>query len=172
LLHAGTFSMPYLFHCSNMFGIYIPSLSTIYLRSISSVPTSLGVISASLYASCMGVLASLFSPSIGFLLPRYSILFFGLFVFTFVACSLASLDFSFSFPPSSPLLVLSYPSILVLASGLLPVGDLLGFLFALFLWFGFINPSSSCCILVFSTSCCLLRGHYLLGFHVHDIFCI
>jgi hypothetical protein len=50
----GTLSTPYLFHCSNMFERSIPCLSTMSMRSRSYVPTSLGVISASLSASCMG----------------------------------------------------------------------------------------------------------------------
>jgi hypothetical protein len=63
--YVGTLSTPYLFHCSNMFVIFIPSLSTWSLSYESFVPTSLGVISTSAYASCMGVLSSLISPSIG-----------------------------------------------------------------------------------------------------------
>jgi hypothetical protein len=51
----GTLSVPCLFHCSNMFGIAIHSLSTISLRSGSFVPTSLGVISMSLSTSYMEV---------------------------------------------------------------------------------------------------------------------
>jgi hypothetical protein len=135
-----------------MFGRLIPSLSTMSLISGSSVPTLLGFIYVPPYASCMGVGISLVSPSIGVALPPYPISFLRLSVSSFVACSLDSLSFVFSFPPSSSFLVLSLPSSLFLASGFLPVGVLLCFLLALFLWFGFINPSSSCCSLVFSAS--------------------
>ena len=50
----GTLSTPCLFHFSNMFERSIPCLSTMSMRSGSYVPTLLGVISASLPASCMG----------------------------------------------------------------------------------------------------------------------
>jgi hypothetical protein len=50
----GTLSTPCLFHCSNMFDRSIPCLSTMFMRSRSYVPTSLGVISASLSTSSMG----------------------------------------------------------------------------------------------------------------------
>jgi len=173
----GTLSMPCLFHCSSMFGRSMLSLSTISLRSGSFIPTSVGVIYASSSTSCMGVLACLVSPSIGVVLSPCSILLLELFVFSFRVCSLASLDFTFSFPPSSPLLVLSRPSIRVLDSVFLLVGALLGFLFSLILWFGLINPSSSYCILVFSFSCFLLRGNSMNRFpcswhllHMNGIF--
>jgi hypothetical protein len=65
----GTLSTPFLFHCSNMFGRSIPSLSTMSLRSGSFVPTSLGFISMSSSASYMGLLASLVSLTIGVALP-------------------------------------------------------------------------------------------------------
>jgi hypothetical protein len=159
---AGTLSTPSLFHCSSMFERSIPSLSTMSLRSGSYVPISLGVISVSPSASYMGVGVSLVSPSIGVALPPCPISFLGLSVSSFVAYSLASLSFVFSFQPSSSLLVLSRPSTLFLAFGFLLVGVLLCFLLALFLWFGFINPSSSCCSLVFSTSCFLLIGDSLI----------
>jgi hypothetical protein len=159
---AGTLSTPYLFHCFSMFGRSILSLSTMSLRSRYYVPTFLGVISTSPSASCMGVGVSLVSPSIGVVLPPCPISFLGVFVSSFVACSLASLAFVFSFPPSSPLLVFSRPSVLFLVSEFLPVWVLLCFLLALFLWFGFINPSSSCCSLVFSASYFLMIEHSLI----------
>jgi hypothetical protein len=108
-----------------------------------------------------GARVSLVSPSIGFVLPPYPIPFLVLSVSSLVACSLTSLSFVFSFPPSSSLLVLSCLSTLFLASRFLPIGVLLCFLLALFL-FGFINPSSFCCSLVFSTSCFLMVRHSLI----------
>jgi hypothetical protein len=161
---AGTLSTPYFFHCSRMFGRSMPSLSTMSLRLGSSMPTSLGVIFESLFASCIGVLASSIPPSIGLVLPPCSLLLPRISVFSRVACSLATVSFVFSFPPSSPWLALSRLSGLGLASRFLSVGALLGFLFSLFLCFGFTNLSSSCYALVFSVSCFLLSGHSLIKF--------
>ena len=121
---ADTLSTPYLFHCSSMFGRSIPFLSTMSLISGSFVPTSLNVISESPSTSYIGVLASLFPPSIGLALPPCSPLLLGFSVFSWVSCSLASLAFIFSFNPSSSWLGLPLPSILILSFRLLPVGAL------------------------------------------------
>jgi hypothetical protein len=112
--------------------------------------------------SCMVAFPSLVSPSIGIALHSCSFLLLGLSMDSFVICSLASLDFTDSFPPSAPLLVLSHPFVLFLAFGFLPVGVFLCFLLALFMWFSFINPSSSYCGFVLSTYFFLLRGYSLI----------
>jgi len=108
--YVGTLSTPCLFHCSSIFVIFIPSLSTWSMSSESSVPTSFGVISSSAYASCMGVLSSLISPSIEVAQLPCSFLLFGRSVGSFGVCSLNSWDFSVSLSTSASLLVLSHPS--------------------------------------------------------------
>jgi hypothetical protein len=77
-----TLSTPYFFHCSRMFGRSTPSLSTMSLRSISPVPTSLVVIFESMFSSCIGVLVSLIPSSVGLALPPCSLLLPGISVFS------------------------------------------------------------------------------------------
>jgi len=127
----GKLSTPYLFHCSSMFSRSIPSLSTRSLSSRSSMPTSLGFISTSPSASCMGVFSSLIYPSIRVAQLPCSFWLLGRSVGSFGVCSQSSWDVAISFLASDYWLVLSLPFGLNQTYGLFPSWDFLCLLLAL-----------------------------------------